>query len=52
VTLLVIYAGSVSLCGFDFHHCKAKKNWEPWNPLFWCLNFTKSSIRVCRKQQF
>jgi vesicle-associated membrane protein 7 len=26
VTLLVIYAGSVSLCGFDFHHCKAKKN--------------------------
>ncbi|KAG7337279.1 synaptobrevin [Nitzschia inconspicua] len=26
VSLLVIYAASVSLCGFDFHHCKAKKN--------------------------
>jgi vesicle-associated membrane protein 7 len=26
VSLLVIYAASVSLCGFNFHHCKAKKN--------------------------
>jgi vesicle-associated membrane protein 7 len=26
VTILVIYAASVSLCGFDFHHCKANKN--------------------------
>jgi len=26
VTILVVYAASVSLCGFDFHHCKAKKN--------------------------
>lgn len=25
VSILVIYAASVSLCGFDFHHCKAKK---------------------------
>jgi vesicle-associated membrane protein 7 len=26
VGVLVIYAASVSLCGFNFHHCKAKKN--------------------------
>jgi vesicle-associated membrane protein 7 len=26
VSILVIYVASVSLCGFDFHHCKAKKN--------------------------
>jgi vesicle-associated membrane protein 7 len=26
VGVLVVYAASVSLCGFDFHHCKAKKN--------------------------
>merc|ERR1719352_508260 len=26
VTVLLIYAASVSLCGFDYHHCKAKKN--------------------------
>jgi vesicle-associated membrane protein 7 len=26
ISLLVIYAASVSLCGFNFHHCKAKKN--------------------------
>jgi vesicle-associated membrane protein 7 len=26
ISLLVIYAASVSLCGFNFQHCKAKKN--------------------------
>jgi vesicle-associated membrane protein 7 len=26
ISILVTYVASVSLCGFDFHHCKAKKN--------------------------
>ena len=26
VAVLVIYAASVSLCGFDYHHCRAKKD--------------------------
>ena len=26
IALLVVYAASVSLCGFDFGHCKAKKD--------------------------
>ena len=26
IALLVIYAGSVSLCGFDYSHCRAKKD--------------------------
>lgn len=26
VSVVVIYAASVSLCGFNFHHCKASKN--------------------------
>lgn len=26
VAVIVIYAATVSLCGFDFHHCKAKKH--------------------------
>ena len=25
IAVLVIYVASVSLCGFDYHHCKAKK---------------------------
>merc|ERR1712137_961755 len=25
VAVLLIYVASVSLCGFDYHHCKAKK---------------------------
>ena len=25
IAILLIYVASVSLCGFDYHHCKAKK---------------------------
>jgi vesicle-associated membrane protein 7 len=25
ISVLVVYAASVSLCGFDYHHCKASK---------------------------
>lgn len=26
VSVLVMYAASVSICGFDYHHCRASKN--------------------------